>query len=297
MTGRGNIMTFDLNEIRRSMEELVARYELEPELRDIYVEGRADSMFFQWFLERSGKPNAAVYEIGTVNVPYDVLHKHGLDDGERGRVIGLALELDRKLLHPHQVTCIADKDFDTILGKEYSCSSLLLTDYSSLEMYAFNERNMGKFISLVVRTDAVTPTNLINKLHPVLQSVFLIRAAAISLDLGLSLIPFTKCCECRKGNLNFDVEEFLKRSLTSSGKWGQRDDLVARIASMRTSLGKEIRLYIRGHDLSHLLLQYLSSLQSERLFNAELIERSLLGCLEYHDLVKEKLFADLLERV
>ena len=38
------------NEIRRTLDELVARYVLEPDLRDIYVEGKTDKLFLEWFL-------------------------------------------------------------------------------------------------------------------------------------------------------------------------------------------------------------------------------------------------------
>ncbi len=54
---------------RRTLEELVTRYQLEPELRDIYVEGKTDKILLEWFLEQKGVENFAVYEIDTVEIP------------------------------------------------------------------------------------------------------------------------------------------------------------------------------------------------------------------------------------
>jgi hypothetical protein len=53
---------------RRTIEELIARYELEPTLRDIYVEGYTDALFFRWFLQKSNATNAIVYEIDCVEI-------------------------------------------------------------------------------------------------------------------------------------------------------------------------------------------------------------------------------------
>ena len=36
---------------RRSIEELITRYELEPSLKDIYVEGHSDKVIIEWFLQ------------------------------------------------------------------------------------------------------------------------------------------------------------------------------------------------------------------------------------------------------
>lgn len=57
------------DEKRRRLEELIARYELEPSLCDIYVEGLTDKFLIQWFLDKLGIDNYAIYEIDTVEIP------------------------------------------------------------------------------------------------------------------------------------------------------------------------------------------------------------------------------------
>ena len=128
------------NEIRRTLDELVARYELEPDLRDIYVEGKTDKLFLEWFLRNRGIQNIVVYEIETVDISAEKLFELQLKDNNRSRVITLALYLQDKFPEttPH-VICIADKDFDWLFDITYQCDLLFFTDYSCLEMYLFNE--------------------------------------------------------------------------------------------------------------------------------------------------------------
>lgn len=140
------------NEIRRTLNELVTRYELEPELCDIYVEGKTDKQLIEWFLDEKQLQDFAVYEIDTVKIPAQLLFELGLKDNNRSRVIFLALYIHNKLSEtPLHITCIADKDFDWLFGKEYQCDLLLFTDYSCLEMYLFNEVVLDKYLRLGLR--------------------------------------------------------------------------------------------------------------------------------------------------
>src|SRR5437660_239969 len=122
---------------RRTIEELAARYELEPTLRDVYVEGSFVVAMVDEALKQAGRHNAAVYEISTVDVPPEVLRKHGLPDGNKGRVIALCFELDGHVTLPNQVTGLVDRDYDAVLGRSYPNRLLLVTDYSCMEMYCF----------------------------------------------------------------------------------------------------------------------------------------------------------------
>jgi hypothetical protein len=70
------------NEIRRTLDELVARYVLEPDLRDIYVEGKTDKLFLEWFLRNRGIEDIAVYEIETVDISADKLFEPQLKDNK-----------------------------------------------------------------------------------------------------------------------------------------------------------------------------------------------------------------------
>jgi|SRR5882672_1324324 len=102
---------------RWTLEELLSRYELEPSIRDIYVEGPFDQFFLQWFLQQSGLANIVAYPIDSVHLPGAVLDRLGLEHGNRGRVIALAHELEATSPRDlrTQVACVVDADFDHFL--------------------------------------------------------------------------------------------------------------------------------------------------------------------------------------
>ena len=74
-------------DVRRTIEELAARYELEPTLRDVYVEGAFDATVIGWVLREARCHNAAVYGIDTVNIPVAISSRYGLAEGSKGRIV------------------------------------------------------------------------------------------------------------------------------------------------------------------------------------------------------------------
>jgi hypothetical protein len=85
---------------RRTIEEIIVRYELEPSLRDIYVEGLEDKSLIEWFLSQHGQTNCAIYDVDTIEIPAELLFAENLVDGNRSRVIFLALYTCR--FYPNQ---------------------------------------------------------------------------------------------------------------------------------------------------------------------------------------------------
>ena len=107
-----------VDEKRRTFDELVVRYELEPSICDIYVEGLIDKSLIEWFLNESDleTENITVYEIDTVDIPTNELFELGLNDANRSRLIVFAIKLQTILKSQlPNVICIADKDFDDLI--------------------------------------------------------------------------------------------------------------------------------------------------------------------------------------
>ena len=123
---------------RFNIHELAAQYEYHPDLRDIYVEGRQDRVFFEWFLNEMGlSSGTAVYESQAVEVDAVVLAKHGLaESGEKTRLVALSRELLGLLTKGHKhLMFVVDADFDYILESFVHCDFLFYTDGTSLESF------------------------------------------------------------------------------------------------------------------------------------------------------------------
>lgn len=290
------------NETRRTLDELVAIYEFEPELRDIYVEGKTDKLFFQWFVEQKVNQDFVVYEIDTVDISASKLFELGLIDNNRSRVIALALIMQQKLAATtFNLTCIADKDFDWLFGIEYKCDLLLFTDYSCLEMYLFNEVVLNKFLLLGLRISRPTAKELLDQLPPVLEELFLIRATDETLQLEMDwLDKFGGCCESKTNHIKFDSAKFIDKFLNKNIKMPQKSKFIAKLGELRTKEITEIRYKIHGHDFTELFCWYIRPHLREEIrnsYNPEILAAGLLACVDAENLIQEPLFQQLLVRI
>jgi len=293
------------NEIRRTLDELVARYELEPDLRDIYVEGKTDKLFLEWFLRNRGIQDIFVYEIETVDISAERLFELQLKDNNRSRVITLALYLQDKFPEttPH-VICIADKDFDWLFDITYQCDLLFFTDYSCLEMYLFNKTVLNKVLLLSLRISELTAINILNQLSKVLEDLFLIRAAKESLNINITMLDnFGKCCNWNKAKteFQFDLEKYIDKYLDKCAMRSKKSIFVDKIEELRIK-SKELedtRYKIHGHDFTELLYLYIKDYLRKELksYNAEILAGTLLGSVDAEELCKETMFQSLLIRL
>ena len=111
----------------RRIHELVTRYEYEPDLKDIYVEGSDDKAILEGILEEQGVAGVSVFEISSVDVPSEP----GEDNGCRAKVVRLSEALANAFQgnEPH-VVCVIDSDLDHATGAGGGNALLHKTDYT-----------------------------------------------------------------------------------------------------------------------------------------------------------------------
>lgn len=284
---------------KRKIEELVELYRLHPKFRDLFVEGPRDMYFFTWFLREAKQYNSTIYEISTIDITSQVLDKYVLlHKSNKHKVIALALELEPKLTGTRfQATCIVDRDYDSFLKKDISCNLLLFTDYSCLEMYSFNEKCLSKFLDVFIGGIPHSPQHVLAQLVEPLKMLFLIRLANESMSLGLTWIDFDKCFILNGQQLIFHNPSFVRRYLNSNAMLHKEADFLNEIRNLQSHMPKEPRLQIHGHDYINLLSFYLKRLGVDKnLYNTTAVQRGLFTSAEYHDLVQEPLFKNLLAR-
>ena len=239
---------------RRTIESLIAKYILEPTIRDVYVEGPCDRDVIRWALTLSGNKNAQILEIDTVEVPVAKLLALGYTDGNRQRVLALAAILEQRLgAETRQVSCIVDTDCDSLLGVPIPGAFVLPTDYTCMEMYLFENAELERFLVLALGRDAARVAAIIAHYVFVLQELFLIRAANQTTGLGLPWLDFTKCCEIDGDELRFNIDEFVNRLLNEGQLRDHKGDLLAMVDSLRARMRPEPRHQMHGHDFVRLL--------------------------------------------
>ncbi|MEO7859477.1 MAG: DUF4435 domain-containing protein [Nitrospirales bacterium] len=281
---------------RKRLGELLLKYKLEPTLRDIYVEGESDVSIIRWILREQGNIGAVVYHVLAIDVPVEKFVEFGQDQNNRGRVIVLAHELARARLLS-QATCIVDRDFDAILNRLTGPENLLFTDYSSMEMYFFNNWHLSKLFSLVLGRQIENTQAIQDNIAAILQELFLIRLANHLLGLGFGCMTMTSCCQIKGGKITFDLTEYMKRYMSKNGGYSHRSAFDRKIDECRAVQLPDPRQQMHGHDFLDLLAWYIRKSYSMQHFNEVSLKSALMASLEASKLTSENLFVSILCRV
>jgi len=216
---------------RHSVRELIARYRLEPTLRDLYVEGTTDVTLFNWFFAQLKIEGVKVYPINVVRIenPFPVENGGG---GEKGDAIGLALALASAIPQARNVRCIVDKDIFGISVAPPVCSVLLVTDHSSLESYAFAQPSLSKLFQLYFQL--ALSKRLLDSALATLNAVFILRAAKFELSLAAHWIEnFTRSTTVNQDEVVFDENDFIDKLVGSSAGRYSREQMCAKRDEIR----------------------------------------------------------------
>jgi hypothetical protein len=287
-----------MEETRRTVAELVTRYELEPSLREVYVEGSFDASFLSWFLHLGNATDVTVYAIGTVEIPPAILEKYGFTSGEKQRVIALAKEIIAALGNIKQATFVVDSDLDIFFNVVIAETIVLVTDYPSLEVYLFQRELLQQWLTVTARLSSGTASQIIDSLSPPLTELFLARCAGSSLGWQMTWISLDAGVIKLKRGYQFDIAQFIDRLLQANGRMRQRTRFLAEIEALRTRLRSDPRHAMYGRDLIELLTIALRRTSAQRwIHNDGAALGSLAGAVRRESIEGETLFKAVLARV
>ena len=281
---------------RREIDELVARYRLEPTLRDLYVEGVRDQRIYERYFKDMGRRDVSVFQSGSIEVDRGTLAFHFLGEGNRNRVLALALELDR--LFPTtlaRVRCIVDSDFNFVLQCSITSNHLLQTDYTSVDLYACDRELFVQDQIWGLGLDEEDVEELFAWMVPILKEVFVIRACNQALAWGMAILVLTRCCSIVNSDVEFRRDDFVRRCLQRNGRTSEEDIFETTCAMLRSVHLGDDRQGIHSDDYLELLGWYLHHHHHWGGYRRG--ERSILdpltSAMKPENLTKEPLFAQL----
>lgn len=282
-------------ETKRKLSEVMALYALEPRLRDIYVEGITDKLLFKRFLEKNKVNDFKVIEIDHINFGEIIEEKPHLKRNNKAKLMELAEQLHQKSEGKvNSVLCIADKDFDEILDKLITSNDYLVyTDFNSLELYLFNENCIQIFYDNMARGFSVSAKETLQKITPILKSIFLIRLSLKVHDVGGdNFVDFTKTLilNRQKHLLTFDEAKHLRKVIQKSGHAQEIIAWEQTIVEYNALCTGDARNYIRGHDFMKIFHFFVSKLKSKIGFTEDTLERSFFQCIDFSELHQYPLF-------
>lgn len=279
---------------RRTVAELVCIYELEPSLRDVFVEGPSDVSLLRWFCQEHGIRNAAIYDIDSIHIPGSL----SATGGARQRTITLAAQLSAGMASPtSQATCVVDSDLDAFLSAGISYPSLLYTDFTSFEMYLFDAKVLAKFLSLVLRLH-ISAEVVLDQIYPILKELFLLRVANHLLKLNLQGFACDRCLSFKDGRLLFDRQEYVQRYMNKNNRLNQVNEVETVVENFRAIAEGDPRFHVHGHDFLDVLEWYVRNLGTQSTKDTKaLVQKSLWGCLDAAHLSTFTLFVVLVSRL
>jgi hypothetical protein len=283
---------------RRTIEELVNLYALEPTLRDIFVEGQFDAKLIRWFLYDRSLSNAVVYEIDTVEVDGSLLDDFGLTSGNKQRIIALLEAVNRSLPAQRQARGLVDADTDRLLEKPIVTESIFVSDYASLGAYFLKPTIVKKWLLLAVGLGPDLYDQWCLSIGSVCSNLFLIRAAAnlmggsvgwMSIDAG-----FSNERPAPRDLSDFQYHQFVTKLLNKYAQLSRAAEFHALIEELRTKMDPDARNSMNDHDFFALLVIYVKRNTGQKWLHSEqAVCASLLQAVTRDDLSNEHLFQDI----
>ncbi|MBN3763403.1 DUF4435 domain-containing protein [Burkholderia sp. Ac-20365] len=274
---------------RRTIEEIVVRYRLEPTIREVFVEGPFDRDIYGWMLDRLKLHNVKIYPISTVQVDDETLTKRGLTSGARQRVIAFAHEAVDRGVDPDTIACVVDSDLDYFLEQVDDCPLLVRTDGTCSEMLVWKHEVLERFCRIVLGCEdpKSAAATLLEETEPLVCEMFFLRVAIAKLSLNWELIDAENAFE-RKKALSFD--EYCRRVANKNSGMKSlaslNDEIESLKASQPASLPATRRMH--GHDLMGTVRKILQNMRFDHgcLKDSFDMARTLMASLEW-DNVRE----------
>ena len=286
---------------KRTIQELLQKYKRYSSLCDIYVEGEKDRKLLQLFFDNIGV-HPIIYTINTVEIPQSIVNDLGIElrviNNNKNKNIALAKYINSNLTpeNTNQIRCIVDRDFDFFLDLHvvFTCPLLLYTDYNCIEMYAFNEKCLRKFLELTLPSFPEPANKVLPKLEQILQNIFLIRLCNETLGIQPSWANFIDHCDCTHHEISFNRDLFLDKffQLNRLPKEIQQN-FHSILQQLEEKRDRDPRHQIYKDDCRRLFIKYLRKCGNISDFNKNSELFPLMGCIELEDLKQEGLFINL----
>ena len=283
---------------KRKINEVIALYDLEPHIKDIYVEGATDKKVINNFLKNNDIDEVNVITAEDIDFTEIYDEQPNIKRNNKNKLIALSNILKEKLELDHNgITVVIDRDFDDIKNALTTNTYISYTDYNSMELYLYNEDTIDKYYNNVLTNFPLTGKESIELMTPILTDKFLIR---LVLKLNSSykkenIISLSKSITITKDKkrINFNLDNHLFKILNNIGETRKLEEYIKQINDLREKLSNEKKINIRGHDFTHLLYTIIKRIKNRINLGEDIFEKTIFLCIDYNKLSNEPLFLNL----
>lgn len=264
---------------RRTLEELLARYAVEPQIRELFVEGNLDRSAIAALLRHAGLPTTRVIEVSAIHVPAVLCHELGVPNGNAGRLVVMGDQLAGA--HVSQARVLVDRDQSDYFGLPGRHEARVLTNGACLEADLIRA---GALEDLAITSGwSVTDLDLrdIRDLATATAAEMAqVRIALRSVAPDVGLIERADRCITETG---IDSDELIRRSLNSYSRFDVFEEVLNELEGLQSS-DFDASNCINGHDLGMALSLRLQAVVGKRPELRDL-ERNLLRSVDKSSLI------------
>lgn len=237
--------------------------------------------------------------VDSIDVPVEELEARGLSTNcTRDRLIVIGDRLVAQIAPDarHKVRCVIDRDFDPLLHADWSSDVVCYTDYRDVEMYAFNEAVIARYLTHALGVSNPQIPQILADLACLSQRVYSFRWASLNSKTHVSVPKENKSLRrcLTKKPIGLDENRLMQSTL------GGVDPAIcsrfkAALQQVQPFQG-ERRFFMRGHDLGIIAHWYFDRvLQAENALpkDPEALIGGLLAAVQMEELRSEPLFATL----
>lgn len=253
-----------MNDCRWTVDELLARYELEPELLDVFVEGGFDREVLTQH-RAGGCAEKTFYEVDTVDLPADVLEAYGLTLGNKQRVIALSRQLSQ-ISSLARVACLVDRDLDHWFAPVENTARLRWSVFCSTESHFLTKNTVRDIAVITGRSKIPSFDAFFDSFELTLRRLYALRLADRELQLNLKWTALRKYLSKHEGTIAFDLEKYAQAVLSSNSALTRKSEFAASTGKWLRSLDCDVRFACRGHDYTELLAWAISEFGGQKEF-------------------------------
>lgn len=233
---------------RPTIEELISRYTLEPTLDDVFVEGAFDKNILDVRARMQADRRITVYEIDSVDVPPEVLAKHGLTDGNKQRVIALGHELALET-GDCRYRCIVDKDLDEWLDRIRNVDRLSYTEYCDVEGYYLASPAFKHLVVIVAKAKVSNWEIFLSSLLKALNFFYSVRLCAAKREWIIDGVELRKSISVKGSEVLVEKDSYVLKVLNKNKLAKEVVAFTAEVVREQDALSDRPYHAVRGHDL------------------------------------------------
>ncbi len=194
--------------LRRTLDSYLIAAQMDPERRDLFVEGDQDRILFKWLTRGQSCPECRILNISTVEIV------ESIQGGDKEKLLFFATFVHNKASN---LRFFVDLDFDSFLDREYS-DNVWTTDFNDLESYLINEFSIRKSLMLGLHQDSIDPVKLLDQALNLSAEVGYIRiySKLKRKKLSINTTRISRYLKKNKANIIFKYDDYLKAILQNS---------------------------------------------------------------------------------